>query len=283
MKKLEVARATLAEIQQKIAELQGKRRVRLVAGDPAAVIGKLDDELAALRKAAQVETDRIALLEEEARKAEVEAVVRRRAGLINRFEKKLQAADAVAVELEASIAKTTELFHKVIAMREEARVALPASNSHIDASAGAMEGAAMSGAAVRGLLCHEFYRVSARPLKGGIPGERTVPSLPGSVCPRIEWQLQPEKIQPLATALRQASQFAVSLMKNEVDPQALLQTEAPAPAPSQPTTAESKLSQLLKLQMQLAADPSREAEYMAVVDQIAKASSEAEAAKGAAA
>jgi hypothetical protein len=275
MTKLERARATLAEIQQKITELVGKRRARLVAGDPAGAIAKFDDELAALRHAVQTETDRIALLEEEARRAEGEAVARRRAGLISRFEKKLQAADAVAAELEASVAKSTELFHRVIALREEARAALPVSNSHIEAAASTMEGAAMSGSAIRALLCHEFYRVSARPLKGGIPGERTVPSLPGSVCPRIEWQLQPEKIQPLAAALRQASAFAVSLMKNEVDPQALVPVaEAPVPAPAQPTTAETKLAQLLKRQMELAADSSREAEYMALVDEIAKASAE---------
>jgi hypothetical protein len=212
-------------------------------------------------------------LEEEARKADIEAIAKRRAGVINRFTKKLEAADAVAAELEASVKKTTELFHQVIAMREEARVALPASNSHIEASAGAMEGAAMSGAAIRALLCHEFYRVSARPLKGGIPGERTVPSLPGSVCPRIEMQLQPEKIQPFAAALRQASAFAVSLMKNEVDPQALV-LPAEAPTPAQPTTAENKLAQLLKRQLELASDPSREQEYLEVVDLISQASSE---------
>jgi hypothetical protein len=272
MTKLDKARGVLAETEAKIAALEGRRRVRLVAGDPADIIGKLDEEIGALRKAAAVETDRIGLLQEEARKADIEAIAKRRSGLINRFTKKLEAADAVAAELEAAVKKTTELYHQVIAMREDARAALPASNSHIEASANSMEGCAMSGAAVRALLCHEFYRVSAKPLRLGIPGERTQPSLPGSVCPRIEWQHQPEKLVPLATALRQASAFAVSLMKN-VDPQALVPT-AEAPAAPQPTTAESKLSQLLKLQMQLAADPSKEAEYMAVVEQIAKASSE---------
>jgi hypothetical protein len=274
MTKLEKARGVLAETEAKIAALEGRRRVRLVAGDPADIIGKLDEEISALQKAAAVETDRIGLLQEEARKADIEAIAKRRSGLINRFAKKLEAADAVAAELEASVRKTTELFHQVIAMREEARAALPASNSHIEAAAGTMEGAAMSGAAIRGLLSYEFYRVSARPLKGGIPGERTVPSLPGAVCPQIMLQLQPEKIMPLATALRQASAFAVRLMRNEVDPAALLVTSEPAPAPTQPTTAESKLAQLLKRQMELASDPSKEREYLEVVDLISKASSE---------
>ena len=84
MKKLEQARTTLTEIEAKIAELTAKRRGRLLAGDAANLIGRLDDEIGALQRAARTEVDRIALLEIEARRAEAEAIARRRAETITR-------------------------------------------------------------------------------------------------------------------------------------------------------------------------------------------------------
>jgi hypothetical protein len=76
--KLTKARDALAELERKISELTATRDRRLLNGDAAAVLAKVEDEIAALRRAARTETDRIALLQQEAQREEQAAVNKRR-------------------------------------------------------------------------------------------------------------------------------------------------------------------------------------------------------------
>ena len=112
--RLAAAQAALAEVDNKLAEIGRTRAQRLLAGDGASAIAKLDAEIATLQHAAQTERDRIRLLEAEAEREEAEAVVRRRADLMVRFQKKLNEADAVAGELQDTMATAEALFRKVI-------------------------------------------------------------------------------------------------------------------------------------------------------------------------
>jgi hypothetical protein len=275
--KLEAARSTLADINAKAAEATAKRKARLIAGDPAAAIGKLDTEIAELQHAAQTEADRIRLLESEAAREEAEAAAKRRAALTDRFAGKLAEADTLAEQLQTDIAKVEKTFRAIIALREEARAAWPAGDSHTAAIAGTPEGCAMSGPAVATLLKYELYRIGARPYAGGQQGARTEVGFPGSTSPRLDWLMTPEKITPFATALRNASRVAVEMMRGRLDPLKAIAAVAPAPG----SAAEQKLGRLLSEQARLSTDISEEGEarYRAVVAQIAEVQGELAAAQ----
>ena len=273
--RLAEARAALADTSRQIGELEAQRNAALLADDdPTAA--KLYAELETLRGLARGHTDKVALLEAEAAREEVEAIAKRRGDVVARFEKKLQVADAKADELQATMAKAEQLFREIITLRTDARAAWPLGDSHANAVAGTAEGAALSGAAVKRLLSWHLYRIGARPFLGGRPGEIVEETFPGAVCPRNEVRGRPLDITPFADALRAASKFAVDMMKGKLDPLAALppptstidETASPGPVRSD---QQERLAALLKEQARLAEDmtPAGEAAYQEVVKQIA--------------
>jgi hypothetical protein len=277
--RLEAARAAHADANRQIGVLEAQRNAALLADDdPTAA--KLYAELETLRLSARGYADKVALLEAEAVREEADAVIKRRADLVVRFEKKLAQADAEAVELQELIAQAEKKFRKIITLRSDARAAWPIADSHANAAAGTAEGAALSGGAVAKLLQFEFYRVGARPFLGGRPGEIAEQNFPGAVCPRNEWRGMPDKIMPFADALRAASKFAVDMMRGKLDPLAALppasngQTihtdEAASPGPVR-SNQQERLAELLRKQAALAEDitPAGEAAYQQVVAEIA--------------
>ena len=215
------ARAALSDTSRKIGELEAKRNAALLADDdPTAA--KLYGELETLRGLARGHADKVALLEAEAARDEADAVVKRRADLIVRFEKKLAEADREADELQNLLAQAEKKFRRIIELRTDARAAWPIGDSHANAVAGTAEGAALSGAAVKRLLSWHLYRIGARPFLGGRPGEIKEEDFPGAACPRNEVRGRPLDITPFADALRAASKFAVDMMKGKLDPLAAL-------------------------------------------------------------
>ena len=231
-----------------------------------------DAEIAALEKLSARQAERIKLLEQQAQQREAEEIARRRQQLREQFAKRLAEADAAAVELQATVERMAVLYSKIITIREEARASWPISDAHHNAAAGAVEGAALSGSAVKALLSFEFYRHTDVFL-GGVPGERRHPSLPGAVSPRIDQQQNPSAIKPFADALKQASAFAVEAMQTKLDPLRAF-GEPVASVDGERSPAEQKLAALLKLQNELASDLSRESEYLDVVNRIAALSNE---------
>ena len=171
------ASTILAEAQTELVETNaelsdtGRRRDQLLLANDAAGLDAIEVELANLQKAAVRQADRIKLLEEQARQEETDAVVKRRADLVVRFEKKLAQADAEAEELQNLLAAAEKKFRRIIELRSDARAAWPIGDSHANAVAGTAEGAALSGAAVKRLLSWHLYRIGARPFLGGRPGE----------------------------------------------------------------------------------------------------------------
>jgi hypothetical protein len=279
--RLAEARAALSDTSRQIGVLEAQRNAALLADDdPTAA--KLYAELETLRGLARGHADKVALLEAEATREEAEAVVKRRADLVVRFEKKLAQADAEAVELQELIAQAEKKFRKIITLRTDARAAWPIADSNANATAGTAEGAALSGGAVAKLLQFEFYRIGARPFLGGRPGEIKEQDFPGAVCPRNEWRGRPMDIMPFADALKQASAFAVSMMRGKLDPLAAVPPAAVSPPatstigeslPSGPVRSEvqERLAELLRKQAALADDltPAGEQAYRAVVAEIA--------------
>ncbi len=209
--RLDTARAKHAQIAAQIAEKQAARNTALLAGQEAGGIAKIDAELATLQHAARTEADRITLFEAEARREAEAAAVKRKASHINRFSKTLSDADALAVQVQDEILPALlAKVRKIAELRERARAGFAVRSSHANTAAASIEGAALSAHAVMAHLAYGFYRTSAQPFLGGRPGERVQPSLLGALCPRLELKLTPDKITPLATALRAASAFAVA-------------------------------------------------------------------------
>ena len=156
-------------------------------------------------------------------------------------------------------------------------------NSHTDVAAGSPEGAALSGSAIRALLSYEFYRASADPMMVGVPGERRQPSLPGAVCPRLDWQLTPDKITPFADAIQQANKFGVETMGTTLDPLQSAEHRRKLLRPSMASAPQrsNDCRHCCKQQAELANDisPEGEAKYMAVVAELAKLSNEPQGAQ----
>jgi hypothetical protein len=272
---LSEAQQELVETNAKLSDTGRRRDQLLLAGDERG-LDAIEVELANLQKAAVRQADRIRLLEEQARQEEAAAVVKRRADLTVRFEKKLAEADRDADELQTLVAAAEKKFRRIIELRSDARAAWPIADSHANAAAGTAEGAALSGGAVAKLLQFEFYRVGARPFLGGRPGEIAEQNFPGAVCPRNEWRGMPEKILPFADALRAASKFAVDMMRGKLDPLAALPpvtatTDEPTASGPVRSEQQERIAELLKQQAILAADmsPEGEVKYQAVVAQIA--------------
>ena len=268
--------AELADTIARIEQLDRKRAAALIADDSAA-LDVIEVTQARLQKAARRARERLRLLQQQAEQEEQAAVQKRRAALRERFAKKLAEADADAVELQTALAQVVRLYRRIIEVRESARAAWPISDAHHNAAVGAIEGACLSGSAVRALLSYEFYRVSADPFLGGVPGERRQQSLPGATSPRLDQQLMLSAIKPFADALKQASAFAVEAMGTKLDPlRALNVGEAVASVDGERTPAEQRLSALLKQQAELANDvtPAGEAKYMAVVAELSNLSNE---------
>jgi hypothetical protein len=213
--RLDAAREAHVATIEEIADLEARRNAALIADDDATA-AKLFADLEALRAVVHGHTDKIALLEAEAQRERAEAIVRGHQALIGRFEKKLADSDADLTEAADLIGQAWKKITSGIDKREAALAAFNVHSSHARAAATSVNGCAMSAEAVMHLLSFHFYKISAKPLLGGRPGERTRPPLPGSKCPRLEWQLQPERIQPFSEKMRGASAFAVETLKAEI-------------------------------------------------------------------
>ena len=216
-------------------------------------------------------TDKVKLLEGEAERERAERIIREHQGLVDRFEKTLADSDADLTEAADLIAQAWKKITIGIEKREDARAAFNVHSSHARGAAENIDGCAMSGEAIQHLLSFEFYRISARPLLGGRQGERARPHLPGAKPPRLELQLQPDKITPLAEKVRTASAFAVTLLRQEIGKGGNFEALPPDTAVER-TPAEAKLGGLLKRMAELAdasiTDPAAEIEYHAIGPQI---------------
>ena len=217
-----------------MAALEAERNVGLL-GDDDKRAAKLFAELESLRAVAAGHADKIKLLEAEVERERAANVVRRHKVLIDRFQKTLGEADEAAAKAAEHFAAGWEAISKAIDLRERARAAFAVRSSHARAAAEAVDGAALGAAAVIVLLEHYLYRLSAKPLLGGVPGARTRPHLGKS--PSIEFTLMPHKIVPLVDKLKAASAFAVATLKAEIGTggEAAAPEPEPAPTPLPPT------------------------------------------------
>jgi hypothetical protein len=286
--RLEAARTAQADTVKRIADVDAARAKAILDEDDVGA-RKLDAQLEELRRDARIGADRIKLLEEQARQEEVEAVLKRRKDHVARFTKKLSDADQVADELQACIEQADRLFRRLIGLRQDAHAAWWGDTPHENALGVSLDGAALSGIAMKERLMHEIYRVGARPFVGGTAGELKQPDLPGGLCPDHRLLGQPDKIEPFGARMRKASQAAIDVMRGKIPgsgtlplvpdtPPSPASTSSPAApgngAPPSGDGDQPTLAALLKQQEILSADFSEEGEqkYNEVVKRIAELS-----------
>jgi hypothetical protein len=280
---LRAAQVALQAIQTATAEINSRRDAALLAGEPAAAIRALDQELDTQQHAERTEGDRIRLLEAEVERLRVERQVREKAGLIGRIEAKFKARNEAAAELQDAIRTADKAFRKIIDLSVECDAAWPFAAHERTA-------AMIPATSIQLAVQHELFRVGARPRRYGGMDKGVHPGLhfPGGQCPRLEWVNLPEQIPSFTDAMRDAANFASAVMRTgRAAPPATMVTapaDATTPAPAPRTEAQERLDQLLQRQMKLSANPADEAEYLTVVAEIATVSAEVDAqAKGAAA
>ena len=213
------ARDAHADTLRQIGALEAQRNQALLADDdPTAA--KLYAELETLRGLARGHADKVALLEAEAAREEIEAVAKRR----------------------AAISTTRRSSHRPTP-RRRFRTSWPLlkRNSGALLNCGLMPGphgrsatrmptpwrAPRKAPRCRAPLSNGCWPItsielSARPFLGGRPGEVKEEDFPGAACPRNEVRGRPLDITPFADALRAASKFAVDMMKGKLDPLAAL-------------------------------------------------------------
>jgi hypothetical protein len=279
---LAAARRALADTEARTAEHRRLRHHALVEGRDDQALDAIDADIAALERLAQRHRDRIALLEEEERRAEAERQEQARQAEIARIEAVLGEADQAAAELQALLAEAEVKYRRIIELREQCRPAFAGGDAHAVAAAGAFEGAALSGFAVRALVAHELHRIGARPYLGGVPGVVRQADFPGGAPASLGVVLQPEKIAPLADRFREASKFAVNLLRGvgairpavSAPPRQDGSTkvrEKSTETTAQPVPGGTRMAELLQQQAMLASDltPEGDRRYAEVVAEIA--------------
>jgi hypothetical protein len=301
------ARKALAQIEQEAEGLVAARDKVLLDGGATSEAIEINKQIDATRRAVEAEQRRVHLLEQKLAEEDREAEAARHEAHVREFEQGLEQADCAADELQASAMVLEETFRRVIELRERALSLFPfGKSSHADAAARAVEGCAMSGAAVAALLGAELHRIGTQPRLGGDPNERIKTPLPGGTPLRLTPEVdrrtgRPLPVPPLGEKLRAASRFAVSILRDNAFtppvveqppvPVQVLGVEQPAPAPvPAPTQAAAsvpapsagnttqefipvayreKLAALLRLQMRAAASGDDATYEKCVTDMVA--------------
>jgi hypothetical protein len=271
---LQAAKLTLQAIQAGVTEIVSRRDAALLAGEPAAAIRKIDDELAEQQHAERTEHDRILVLEKEVARQTRERQTKEREGLIGRIEARFIARNEAAAELQDAIKKADAAFRRVVDLSVEADAGWPFAAHERSA-------AMLPATSILLAVQHELYRVGARPRRYGGMDKGVHPGLhmPGGICPKLEWANLPEAIPSIVDALRDASNYASSVMRTGkgVVPATTVAPPADANAPAPRTEAQERLNHLLQQQMKLSANPADEEAYLAVVAEIATVSAEVDA------
>jgi hypothetical protein len=203
---LEAARAAVADINKRLDDLNRTRAERLLAGDEAASIAKIDDEIAIAQHAAKTEIDRIILLDEEVSHEEALRVAKRKGDQIGRIEGLCGDRVKLGAKIEKKIEELLDLIEEDIEITKRIIAAWAWSNSD-------REVLKPFGQGIRQMLCYQFYKQSALRFLGNIGF-----ALPGAVCERTEWQLQPQSIPSLTDRLGEIAVYASRVMRAGFNP-----------------------------------------------------------------
>jgi hypothetical protein len=281
-RQLDGARVALPAITTQHAEKQTARSAALLAGADTAEIAKIDAEIAILQHAERTERDRIELLEKAVADEKQANVAKQQAAHIARFAKLHAARIVCAGKVQESAKDLLKNTRELIELSERARTGFAVHSANARTAADSIDGAAMSAGAIMQLLANELFRISSVPFLGGHAGERGSPSLPGSKCPKLEWQLTPEKVMPFVERIKLASKYAIDTLKKEIrapGKSAQVPAAMNGAEPRPRTDAEARLAALLAQQAEAANDitPAGEAAYKKIAAEVVATNAEIDA------
>jgi hypothetical protein len=277
--RLDAAHDALGETNKKIAALDAAKVDALLADrdDQAA---QCEAKAQELKRLASVQNEKIRLLQAEAERQAAEYRARERLAKIERNEATLTERAALAAEATAGIEQADQAMRRMCELNRNIRAAWNWETSDVQACL-------LADGPIISAIEHELFRVGHRPfLGGGMDGSGVGLSFPGGRAPRLELRDVPGRQPPLADVMRTAGECASKVMRSGVSTSspdfaalAAPVTNGNGAAVPQPATASietspppgasaTTLAELLARQNTLAADPSREAEYLEVVKQI---------------
>jgi hypothetical protein len=286
--RIEGAQAELQQANARLAELNEQRNAALLKDDNATAIA-LGIEATNLRLTTRAIEDKITLLREQAAREDQERRAQERERVIEGIEKKIEKRDAAMADVAAAIKQLAVASEKAIKLGRDVV-------NEWTWQAHDLPAALLTPPSILTAISHEFYKLSYHPRRYG--GMDTDPlaghMLPGSRCPRLEWTEQPERTRAMVDVVKEASEFARRFLRTGKGSAAVAPTLAENPpemavnppptnggnAP-QRTDAEQRLSDLRVRMAKLAEDqsPQGEAEYLRVVDEMAKVHAEVAAEK----
>jgi hypothetical protein len=270
---LDRARADLAAVEGDLAAMQAKRQARLLAGDTASAISKIDLELEALQQAARTERDRILALTEQQKAEEAAAAEQAKAEHIEKTEQIFERRNEKADKLEKLFAEARDVLRSMAADNAEIdaawrfeyhdRTPLILPTEHL----------------IEAVRFH-LFRLSTPPVTGKAGAAGTACDLPGGKNPKpLTWSGQPEKAPSISSAMREAARLGSEIMRTgkstsgQVSASGALIDGVPAfmlrePPPLSPD--QQRLQQLLRQQAELALDVSEagEAKYQQVIEEM---------------
>ena len=212
------AQASLAANDADIARLVEQRN-RLLLQDEVDEdeVGRIDDELARHQRRQRIMSDRLVLLAAEAQRAAAEQRAAQKAETIAGIEALLAERDRLGSALTDAITAADAAFQGLFEIGHEVRRRWPFAAHDLAAMMVADGPLALA-------VQFEIFRLAGRPHLPGAPvGDHKPPSFPGGRAERLEYALQPEKIEPLAKRLGAGSAVASRVMRegfstNQLDP-----------------------------------------------------------------
>ena len=111
-------RADRAQAERRIAELEAERQSKLLDSGDVAEIDQIDADIAAGRRSVAICGQRIAVLEAEERRHEREEREQRRGAAVKVFGGKLRKQQAIAQEIEDTLARVAELYNELNETKE---------------------------------------------------------------------------------------------------------------------------------------------------------------------
>jgi hypothetical protein len=268
-------RQELAGISNNIVELEDRRAASLRSGDFPDV-ERLRGEIDRAQKRAADLAERLILLEADAaEEAKVRAEKERRKHIASIETTYLKPRLVAAEEFSKHFAAAVECYRTLAKLSSEA---LTASGLSLPPA----ETAAMLNVlAIKLVTSHEMFRMGAVVVVTGRPFDgQSIPSLPSPQAPDLRFVNQPERIAPLVDTIAVANRYTLEAMRGDRN----IRSGQVVPfAQTARTANQEKLAQLIKQQNALANAPTcDEAEYQAIVAEIARTHDLVEAEKGAA-
>jgi hypothetical protein len=204
---LESSRKALHQLEEEIKGFEATRTERLLANEPATRISALDRELGNTRGAAGIERDRIKLFEDQLAREKEELRLKDKLARIEQVEALFRERDAAGLEVIQAIAMLDGGYRKLFTVAREIRDAWPF--RMVDCAP-----ALVSESEIEAKVAQELWRIGGRPIPtGGALPNPDGGSLPNVKPPTIAALGNPAAVEPLETALQQATRFASEVMR----------------------------------------------------------------------